>query len=434
MIAKRGRQPKRKAMRILQVVHRFPPEKVGGTEIYTQSLTRQLRKRGHEVIVLYRGSSTRSPMAAPQVGKIKRYEVEARADRDTPLPLFLSSFRNLLAERTFTQVLNRERPEVVHFQHLMGLSPRFISMAESRRIATVLTLHDYWFLCPNAQLILPNGHSCSHDLWGFRCVHCFANRVQIPLVMLVAPLIVPLLAFRAHVLRRRLSEVDAIIAPTSWARDIFSARGSPSDKIKVIGHGVSELEVHRSVRCKVRLPLRFAYLGGIAWQKGVHVLIRAFRDIKPGQAILKIYGDQRAFPEYTKELQHMAEGSAVTFGGQIEHAQVGAVLTDVDALIVPSLWPETSCLVVQEAFAAQVPVIASAIGALREKVRHGVDGLLFTAGDAAALRALLKELISHPSTLEELRCNIRPQKTMSTHAAEVEALYAQLLRKKRFSR
>ena len=420
-------------MRILQVVHRFLPEKVGGTEIYTQGLARQLRKRGHEVSVLYRGSGTRSLMAAPQAEEIKRYEVEARADRDAPLPLFLSSFRNLPAERIFAQVLDWEKPELVHFQHLMGLSPRFISMAGSRRIAMVLTLHDYWFLCPNAQLILPNGHKCSHDLWGVRCVHCFANRAQVPPVMLAAPLIVPLLAYRAHILRRRLREVDAIIAPTLWTRDIFGARGNPADKIKVIGHGVSEL-VHKSARCKVCLPLRFAYLGGIAWQKGVHVLIRAFRDIKPGQAVLTIYGDQRAFPEYAKELQRMAEGSAVSFGGQIDHAQVGAVLTDADALIVPSLWPETSCLVVQEAFAAQVPVIASAIGALREKVRHGVDGLLFTAGDATALRALLRELVSHPSTLEELRRNIQPQKTMSEHAAEVEALYVQLLRKKRFSR
>jgi glycosyltransferase involved in cell wall biosynthesis len=420
-------------MRILQVVHQFPPEKVGGTEIYTQGLARQLRKCGHEMIVLYRGSGTRSPIATPKVEGIKRYEVEAQADRDAPLPLFLLSFRNLQAERIFAQVLDWERPDLVHFQHLMGLSPRFIPMAGSRRIATVLTLHDYWFLCPNAQLILPNGRSCSHDLWGFQCVHCFAKRVQTPPVMLVAPLIVPLLAYRTHVLRRRLREMDVIIAPTSWTRDIFNARGYSADKIKVIGHGISEL-VHRSARCKVRLPLRFAYLGGIAWQKGVHVLIRAFQGIKPGQAVLTIYGDQRAFPEYTKELQRMAEGSAVSFGGQIEHAQVGAVLTDVDALIVPSLWPETSCLVVQEAFAAQVPVIASDIGALREKVRHGVDGLLFTVGNTTALRALLRELISHPCTLEELRCNIRPQKTMGEHAAEVEALYAQLLREKRFSR
>jgi glycosyltransferase involved in cell wall biosynthesis len=380
-----------------------------------------------------RTSQVEKPVLSEAEG-IKRYKVEARADGDALLPLLLSPFRNRPAERTLAQALDWERPDVVHFQHLMGLSPRFISMARSRRIATVLTLHDYWFLCPNAQLILPDGRTCSHDLWGLRCVHCFANRVQIPPVVLIAPLIAPLLAYRAHILRQRFREVEAIIAPTSWTRDLFSARGYPTDKIKVISHGISEFEVHRPARRKVRLPLRFAYLGGIAWQKGVHVLIRAFRDIKPGQAVLTIYGDQKTFPEYTKKLQRMAEGSAVSFGGQIEHAQVGTMLTDVDALIVPSLWPETSCLVAQEAFTAQVPVIASAIGALSEKVRHGVDGLLFRAGDAKALRALLRELVSHPSTLEELQRNIRPQKTMVEHTAEVEALYEKLLRKERFSR
>ena len=93
---------------------------------------------------------------------------------------------------------------------------------------------------------------------------------------------------------------------------------------------------------------------------------------------------------------------------------------------MPSLWYENSPLVIQEAFAAKVPVIASDLGALAEKVRHGLDGLLFPPGDAASLREVLRRLIEEPAILKCLRANIRPVKSMAEHAKEIEALYERL--------
>ena len=71
--------------------------------------------------------------------------------------------------------------------------------------------------------------------------------------------------------------------------------------------------------------------------------------------------------------------------GAVPHGGIARALAAIDVLVVPSIWPEMTGLVVMEAFLAGVPVVASRIGGLPEAVRDDVDGLLFRAGDVADL-------------------------------------------------
>jgi glycosyltransferase involved in cell wall biosynthesis len=93
---------------------------------------------------------------------------------------------------------------------------------------------------------------------------------------------------------------------------------------------------------------------------------------------------------------------------------------------VPSIWPENAPLVIQEAFWTKTPVIASRIGGIPERVREGMDGLLFNPGDAQDLRAKMELLIEKPETIERLRKNILPPKCIEEHAAEIENVYVGL--------
>ena len=74
----------------------------------------------------------------------------------------------------------------------------------------------------------------------------------------------------------------------------------------------------------------------------------------------------------------------------------------------------------------ETPVIASRLGVLPERVREGVDGFLFTAGDAAALRTLLHHLSHHPESIQGLRQGIQPVFTIAEHIAQVEEVYEQV--------
>jgi len=126
-------------------------------------------------------------------------------------------------------------------------------------------------------------------------------------------------------------------------------------------------------------------------------------------------------------LQALIAHPGIVLAGRVPPAGIWEALAQVDLVIVPSLWPETFSLVAGEAFAAGVPVVASRIGALAERVREGVDGLLFCPGDVADLRTTIQRLIAQPDLLAKLRQGIQPPKPMAIHAEELARLYVRLI-------
>jgi glycosyltransferase involved in cell wall biosynthesis len=117
----------------------------------------------------------------------------------------------------------------------------------------------------------------------------------------------------------------------------------------------------------------------------------------------------------------------ILFSGRKTRAQVWEKLAQTDLLVVPSLWYETAALVIQEAFAAGVPVVASKLGALEERVHHGLDGYLFPPGDSQALAGILSQLAADRNHLEQLQANIRPVFTIGQHVERILALYQRLV-------
>ena len=77
-------------------------------------------------------------------------------------------------------------------------------------------------------------------------------------------------------------------------------------------------------------------------------------------------------------------------------------------------------------FAARVPIVASNIGAMPEKIRHGVDGLLFPPADASALAQILQSLLQDPTQLSTLQSNIRPTRLMQDHVQDIQSIYHSL--------
>ena len=115
------------------------------------------------------------------------------------------------------------------------------------------------------------------------------------------------------------------------------------------------------------------------------MLVEAFNRLPEAAAALTIYGSETAFPDYAAEVRTLAAHPNIRFAGPLDHRHVGAALRQMDCLVVPSVWYENSPLVIQEAFAMGLPVIASRLGALAEKVQDGRTGYLFAPGDSADL-------------------------------------------------
>src|SRR5262249_34232063 len=146
--------------------------------------------------------------------------------------------------------------------------------------------------------------------------------------------------------------------------------------------------------------LTIGFVGTLTWYKGVHVLLEAARELSPGRFELKLFGNVNTFPDYTAILRKLAHGLPVTFMGAFDNAEAAAVYADIDGLVVPSLWPENSPLVIHEAFMAGVPVVGARQGGIAELVLHGVNGLLYDAASVSGLAAALQTLIDEPNRVQ----------------------------------
>ncbi len=151
---------------------------------------------------------------------------------------------------------------------------------------------------------------------------------------------------------------------------------------------------------------RIGFFGQINHFKGADLLLRAMQVVceEEPDAHLWLHGanleiQPQAFQDEFGEL--LADtGRNVTLAGRFEHADLPRLLADVDWVVVPSRWWENSPLVIQEAFLHGRPVICGDIGGMAEKVRDGVDGLHFRAGDPTSLAETLLRAIRTPGLWE----------------------------------
>jgi len=410
------------SVRILHVVHQYSPESVGGTELYTRALARQQAQQGHTVAIFTPAIAAPTEPAMENGVRVYRAAVGERGST----AVFLHTFRHPQLNRAFAAVLQRERPDLVHIQHLMGLPIGLVDQIGQAGLPYVVTLHDYWYLCANAQLLTNYDNTvCAGPDYWLNCARCALARVGHSAAFPLIPAIAPLFSYRQARLHRVLANARALIAPTRFVAQIHAQMGLPVAKIQVVQHGIAVPD-DLPPRPPRRPGLRIGYVGGLSWQKGVHVLIAAVNQLPQEGVTLAVMGDTAVFPDYVAQLQRQARHPGITFTGRIPYEQLWAALAALDVVVVPTLWYETASLIVQEAFAAGAPVVASAIGALQERVRDGIDGILVPPGDVNALREALHLLSSEPARLSQLRSGIRPVRTMADHAREINSIYQEL--------
>jgi glycosyltransferase involved in cell wall biosynthesis len=439
-------------MKILQVAPHFPPRSIGGVEIYTKRLADTLLKLGDEPVVA----------AIDAVGSADR-AVRAQTDTAFGYPVHRISapleergvslgllYEHRALDAAVDAIVERTAPDVVHLHSGYLLGGSVLASTARRRVPTVVTLHDFWFICPRITMSHPGGALCSGPESAAKCAWCLATekrRARTPNELthgLLGRAIVPLLRSRPgaalfgqteavdllHERRRRLmtalEHADVILSPSKFVRDQIESAGFPAGRIQLSRYGI-ETDAARPGVPDTEGRLRLAYLGQIAPHKGVHLLIRAVRQLTGLPLDVRVYGDPAPHAKYAQELRRLASvDSRVTFPGPYRHADVYDILANTDVIVVPSVWYENAPFVIQEAHAAGVPVIASRLGGMRELVQDEADGLLFEPADAAALARQIQRF----ATDQDLRVRLRPSpgsvRTATDEIVELRGHYRRL--------
>lgn len=290
--------------------------------------------------------------------------------------------------------------DVVHFHNTFPLvSPAAFGAARRTGAAVVASLHNYRFVCPSADLFR-DGHDCGDCLgrrvpWPsvrHRCYHDSAVQTGA---------IAAMLTFNG--LRRTWSrDIDLALTPSEAAAHLL-AGAVPAERLRVKPNFVSGDAVPPPPGTPRAGVL---YVGRLTVQKGIPVLLEAWRRAAPGELTIVGDGPERAAVEAAT-----ADHPAIRYVGEADRAAVLEAMQRAEALIVPSVWQEPFGLVVTEAFASETPVIAARKGALSELVSDGETGFLYEALDPDDLVAAVRTALESPGRL----------RTMGVRAREVFA-------------
>jgi len=450
-------------MRVLHAIHDFLPRHQAGSEIYCFELCRALQARGVGVHVLcaeYDPAREHGMLAWRAQDGLGVTEVI----NNWAFTSFAESYASPLLGRRLGQVLDIVQPDVLHIHNLLNLSFDLPALARERGIPVAATLHDYTLVCPSGgqRVHLAEQHVC-HTIDTERCSRCFPQhplhaqlvfgrtvlarpgggraarllngarrwlpRAAAVLHRVAAHAAAPALGARDVDLRlaRARSVFDAVdlfVAPSPALAAEYRRLGLPAAKLCVSDYGFPSL----GRPCRERRPglLRVGFAGTLVWHKGVHVLIEALRRLPPDGCELLVFGDPGVFPDYAADLRRRSAGLGVRFMGRFDRAAAPAVYAQMDVLVVPSLWPENSPLVIHEAFQAGLPVVGSRLGGTADLVIDGTNGLLYEAFSAADLAAALRRLIEEPGLLDRLAAGVPAVKSIDRDAGEWEERYRRL--------
>jgi glycosyltransferase involved in cell wall biosynthesis len=313
-----------------------------------------------------------------------------------PLVLLGNTIWNTQIHRELLELMQQERPDIVHVHNTFPLiSPAVYYAANQAAIPVVQTLHNFRMLCP-AGTLFRDEHVCED---------CIGKRVPWPGVLhgchrasrLSTAAGAAMIA--THNYKQTWSKaVSAYIALTNFTRSKFVQAGFPAEKIFVKPNYLQADPGPGQGRGNYAL-----FVGRLTPEKGIRTLFEAWRQI--GNTLpLQIAGDG---PMALEVEQSCRETEGVTWLKWLPREEILRRMKDASVLVLPSTWYEGFPMIIAEAFAVGLPVIASNLGSMASIVDHHRTGLHFTPGHASGLVDALRWYADHPAEVALMRAQAR---------------------------
>lgn len=285
------------------------------------------------------------------------------------------------------------QPDVIHVHHSIWIGLEFLRLAKryAPQARIIYTLHEYIPIChARGQLYRTHERSVCQNSAPDQCARCFPD---------ITPEAFDL---RRRAFKEAFALVDRFIAPSDYLRDRFIAWGLDGDRIVTIPNG------HTRQRPQDWAPRHskglnvFGFFGQFLDVKGIDILLEAASKVaRDNEVIVRIFGGNKQYASdvYKTRIESLLAKAPkrlrIVEEGPYSRENIFALMSSVDWVVVPSVWPETFALVVSEAWDARRPVIASRVGGLGDRVRDGENGYTFTPGSVTELAAMIQDCIGN---------------------------------------
>lgn len=308
-----------------------------------------------------------------------------------------------VAGRSFAKALAEHRPDVIHFHNINELTFAVVAAAAKAGLPSVLSVYDYWALCPNEMLIDSDGKPCRR-FHGPHCVSCLDNHAgkgYIPSTGALRMTERLTLGRRKRFFDRFLNRVDAFVVLSEASAELLRDYGIEADRVSVVRQPFDFGDLHDSPRTDP-VPNSILYVGWIQYKKGLHVILDAVSTLVAEFPDLKLHVvGQYCDPVYSKSIEDQIErlrlSDRVVVHGKLPHTQVRDLMLQAQLLVLAEQWENMSPVVLVEAMACGLPVVAGRIGGIPEFVRHEVNGLLAEYDDPVDFASKIAQQLRSPS-------------------------------------
>ena len=354
-----------RSLRFCMVTTFYPPYHFGGDAVYVYRLSEALAEAGHRVDVVHSIDAFRLKQpAGPDIAfshhaNVTVHSLETSAWRTSSLAAHQLG-EPARYEGSLREILDGGEYDVINFHNvsLVG-GPGVLAYGRGVKLYTA---HEYWLVCPTHSLFKFDRYACVER----RCLRCTVVHYRRP----------PQVWRSTGAVHRALEHVDCVITPSRFSLEKHRELGieRPIVHLPYFVPTVEAEHPHRSPLDAADAPSRpfFLYVGRLEKLKGVHDLVRLFREYR--EADLVIVGSGSLSDELraaARDLPH------VRFIGKMHPDALGELYRNAIALLVPSLCYETFGLTLAESLSHATPVIARRIGALPEILEQSGGGLGF---------------------------------------------------------
>lgn len=363
-------------MKVMQVHNRYRQR--GGEDAVFDNTIRILRDGGIAVCTLERDSQAMPDTVTAKAGAL------------------ISGVWSAAGKRAMHDALRAEQAEVVHIHNLYPLlSPSVLSACREAGVPVVMTAHNYRLTCPIGTHYT-RGESCMRCVGGQEH-HCFLRNCRGSRAESAG---YAARAWAANHYGWYRDGVQRFLAISDYLKAHLITHGFDANRIDVVPNTVAIPETAGD-------PARGDYVffcGRLSEEKGVDILIAAAHAAP--EVPIRIAGDGPL-----RAALESAAPANVTFLGRLGGDELAAAYRGARAFVAPAMWHEAFGLVVAEAMAHGLPVIASRMGAHTALVTEGERGHLFDAGDDVALAALLRQCWEDPADCAAMGATARAYAT-----------------------
>lgn len=454
-------------MNIIHYSLGLPPLRSGGMTRYATDLMLKQVESGHSVSLIYptsqliRRNKVQTIESKGTFSGIKIYSLS----NGIPVPLFYginapNDFMDVDIEvpdnslQAFGKVA---KPDIIHIHTLMGLTQSFISFSKVIGAKSIFTTHDYFGLCPRVNFINYQKKICESPT-GDNCSKCninapnntflrirnsdfvLRNKTLFSLLLEFKKLVTnkskthkftPAAASSANYIRlldhynKLLKMMDLLHYNSSVAKDVYDKHFGDSQNhiIQPVSHnGIIDNRKRRSFDPK---NIKFGFIGSTEDYKGYPILKAAFESLSNvdiNNWTLSVWGSN---------IITTNSHPSIHARGTFKHFEQDQVYSDIDVLIVPSIWKETFSLVALEALSYGIPVLVTTNVGAKDIIQHYDPDFILQPTEihlAQAIRKILKD----PSIIDTFNRRICEGDflwSLSRHESIISNAYASLLDK-----